>query len=316
MKRVIIDTDPGIDDALALLLAFRSPELEVAAITTVSGNVPVDTATGNVFKILGLVPDAAVPVARGADRPLIKEGVHAGPIHGLDGLGGQGESLDGSKARKAWLSPRTGPEEIVHQIESSTKPVTIIALGPLTNMALALEASPRAMATVERCIVMGGAISVPGNITPAAEFNLFVDPHAASRVFQSGLPLTLVGLDVTRQALLQRSTVETLIRPKKTPTAAFISRATERLLDWTEKHSGEAAIPLHDPLAVAVALDPALVRSERLSVEVETEGQLGQGMTVADLRPLLPAWKKKPNLQVCLQVRVAEFMTFFLERVL
>jgi purine nucleosidase/pyrimidine-specific ribonucleoside hydrolase len=316
VKRVILDTDPGIDDALALLLALRSPELEVAAITTVSGNVPVDTATANVFKVLSLVPEVAVPVARGADGPLIKERVHAGSIHGPDGLGGQGESLEENTAQKAWLSQRTGPEEIVRQIESSQDPVTIIALGPLTNLALALEASPRALASVERCIVMGGAISVPGNITPAAEFNLFVDPHAASRVFQSGLPLTLVGLDVTRQALLQRSTVEALISPKKTPIAAFIARATERLLDWTEECSGEAAIPLHDPLAVAVACDPGLVRTERLSVEVETEGELARGMSIADLRPLLPAWKKEPNLQVCLQLQVAEFMTFFLERVL
>ncbi len=316
MKRVLIDTDPGIDDALALLLALGSPELEVAAISTVSGNVPVDAATRNVFSILGLFPDISLPVAQGADRPLLKEPVYADFIHGPDGLGGQAEALSRNGKHSAWLSRRKGPQEIVHQIESSQRPTTIIALGPLTNLALALEAAPRVMASVERCIIMGGAISVSGNITPAAEFNLFVDPHAASRVFHSGLPLTLVGLDVTRQVLLQRSAVQKLIQPKKTARAQFIARATEPLLAWTEKYSGEAAIPLHDPLAVGIAVDPSWARTQQLAVEVETEGQASQGMSIADLRPLLPAWKKAPNMQVCLEVRVAEFMTFLLERIL
>jgi inosine-uridine nucleoside N-ribohydrolase len=212
--RVIIDTDPGIDDALALLLALRSPELEIAAITTVSGNVPVEVATRNVFTVLSLFPAiTAPPVAKGASRPLKKAAFYAEQIHGEDGLGGiysireaSGEPRYAPQA--ATLSRRDAVHEILYQLSVTWQPVTVISLGPLTNIASAMEKDRAAMAKISRVVLMGGAVGVPGNVTPVAEYNLYCDPHAANIVFRSGIPLTMVGLDVTRPGQTHQRGVE------------------------------------------------------------------------------------------------------------
>jgi len=321
-ERVVIDTDPGIDDAMALLLALQSPELEVAAITTVCGNVPVDMATRNVFTVLSLLPDSKEPpVARGASRPLQKMPSYATFLHGNDGLGGldrfrndAGNSLYPPPAQT--LSERHAVEEILFQINTAPQPVTVIALGPLTNIALAIQKDRNTMARAKKIVSMGGAISVSGNVTPVAEFNVFVDPHAARIVFAAGIPLTVVPLDVTRQVQLTRSRLAEAVAARPSAAAQFLLDCTEQAFDMGEERTGEAVINLHDPLAVATVIDASFVSTERLHVEIETSGDISEGMTVADRRPIKPSLKQAPNAAVCLQVDAARFLSFFLDRVI
>jgi len=323
MKPVLIDTDPGIDDALALLLALQSAELQVLAVTTVSGNVPVNTATRNVFTVLSFLPSSATAVvAEGAPRPWCQEPVYAAHIHGRDGLGDVAD-LRGTDGRRRYpppvlhLSPRSAVDEILHQIRSSPQPVTLIALGPLTNIADALEKDGQTLNRVERLVVMGGAVAVSGNITPAAEFNFFVDPDAARRVFESDLPLTVVPLDVTQQVCLTRKRLEDgICRRPLSPIARFVLDATRRVFALAERHQGRADIFLHDPLAVAAVIDPTLMSTRRLHVEIETRAEITRGMSVADRRVIRDAMKKPPNADVCVTVQSERFVSFFCKRVL
>lgn len=322
MKPVLIDTDPGIDDALALLLALLSPELQVLALTTVSGNVPVDTATRNVFTVLSLVPSAtAVPVAEGARRPRCREPAYAPHIHGKDGLGDLETVRNGAGRRRypppdVNLSQRSADDEILHRIRRSPEPVTLIALGPLTNIADAVDKDPETLSRLERLVIMGGAVTVSGNITPAAEFNLFVDPEAARRVFESGLPITLVPLDVTQQVFLRREQLEPALSEPPTRIAQFVIDVTRRAFDLAERHQGRPEIFLHDPLAVGAVIDPTLVSTRPLHVEIETGGEITRGMTLADRRRIRDQLKKPPNTVVCEAVRPERFLSLFLERVL
>jgi purine nucleosidase/pyrimidine-specific ribonucleoside hydrolase len=319
-ERVIIDTDPGIDDALALLLALRSPELEVLAITTVSGNVPVDVATRNVFAVLSLVPaDRRPPVAQGAFAPLRKPPTYATSVHGKDGLGGFHRyrgSLGrlGGTPRRVTSFRRGAAGEILHHICNSTERCTVIALGPLTNIAQAIKRDSATMAGLKRIVLMGGAFTVAGNVTPAAEFNMFVDPHAASLVFHAGIPLTVVGLDVTRRVRLTREIVEKQVAPRQTRISQFLCDCTADLFAVCEEREGIASFPLHDPLAVGVVIDPSLVDCESMYVDVETRGNVTRGMTVADRRPIRASLKKPPNADVCLNVDAPRFLTLFLDR--
>jgi purine nucleosidase/pyrimidine-specific ribonucleoside hydrolase len=321
-RPVIIDTDPGIDDALALLLAFNSPELEILAITTVSGNVPVDIATRNIFTVLGLEKGWVLPpIAKGAASPRVKDPLFAQHVHGQDGLGGfceaylQQEELC-STSVKDKVSKRAAASEIIYQIKSSARPVTLISLGPLTNIAAAIEKDPKTMHYLERIIVMGGAVAEPGNISPVAEFNIHFDPQAAQIVFDSGLPLTMVGLDVTHKATLERSSLEEALADKDTQVAQFLRDCTGNLFELSERMQGQSSIALHDPLAVAVAIDPSLVITEAMPVQIETKGEFTQGMTVADRRPYKFEWKDKANANVGMQVDSQRFLSLFKERVL
>jgi inosine-uridine nucleoside N-ribohydrolase len=320
-ERVIIDTDPGIDDALALLLAFRSPEIEIAAITTVSGNVPVKVATRNVFTILSLLrPDRRPLVAVGASKPLEKDSIFATAVHGRDGLGGFDRRYDTS-GRPRYTAPlgtpshRTAVEEILFHLSSSPHALTLIALGPLTNVAQAIEMDRTAMATLKRVVLMGGAFTVPGNVTPVAEFNIYVDPHAARIVFDAGIPLTVVGLDVTRRVRLTRKTLETEIVPCETTISQFVCDATSDLFAMVREEEGtRLGVPLHDPLAVGAVIDPSFVASEAMHVEIERTGEFTEGMTVADRRSIRADLKKPPNADVCVDVDASRFLSFFLER--
>lgn len=319
--RVIIDTDPGIDDALALILAFASPELKVEAITTVAGNVPVIQAARNACKILDLLePDPRPPVAAGADAPLEKPLRTAQDYHGEDGLG------ELSRFKKSDESPRySDPTSalarqgartlIANVIASAPGEITLICLGPLTNLAMAILSSPIEMAKVKEVIVMGGAIQVPGNVTPVSEFNIHVDPHAAALAFASGLPITLVPLDVTERVMLTEEMIDAVIRHLDNPVAQFVCDITERLLRLERERRGRAAIPLHDPLAVGVMIDRSLVTRRPFHVEVETGDGPAQGMTIADRRQVGEEWKQAPNLQVCMEVDAGRFMALFLERI-
>jgi purine nucleosidase/pyrimidine-specific ribonucleoside hydrolase len=320
-KRVIIDTDPGVDDALALILALRSPEIRVEAITTVSGNVPVDQATKNAIRVLDLLrPEPRPIVGKGASRPLKKSPITAQSVHGADGLGelGRFTNPDGSPLYPEVELPEDLPnafEVILDLVGRQPGEMTLIALGPLTNVALALQAEPARMRRLRELVIMGGAIRVPGNVTPAAEFNIHADPHAAANVLASGLSITLVPLDVTRQVRLPRQEVRGLAERVDDPVVRFVHHATTKAMVFYEQREGVASMALHDPLAVGVAVDPSLVRAVPLMVDVETEGRLTDGMTVGDLRPISEELKRPPNLQVALEVDAARFLSMFKERV-
>ncbi len=317
-RPVIIDTDPGIDDALALLLALQSPEVHPVCICSVCGNLPVATATENIFRILELQPPLHPPVvARGAEKPLEKEPCHATFLHGSDGLGDSQAShtAGGTCASKAneLLSPRDGAGEILHQIRSLADPAFLVSLGPLTNVALALEREPETMASLESLTVMGGAVAAPGNITPAAEFNFFFDPLAARKVLSSGLDITLVGLDVTRKVRLGPGDLQGI---PDNPRTRFISSITSSLFNHMQQTQGRADIPLHDPLAVAMSCCPVLCRTRNLHLQVEAGSGLGEGMSLADRRPLLPHLLPEPNVRVCEEVDKEEMEKLFAERLL
>lgn len=319
--RVILDTDPGVDDALALLLAWRSPELAVIGITTVCGNVPVEQATRNLFKILKLVnPAPGLLIGQGAARPLRQPLEPAFHVHGSDGLGelSRFRKADGSlRYPEPDLPARLPPAQAVWKecVRRYPDELLLVTLGPLTNLASALDADPATVRKFRGIISMGGAIAVPGNTTAAAEFNLSADPHAAQRVFASGLPLTLVPLDVTTQVLLGRESIESLPADPSDPVLQFLRDATGHALAFAARAEGLDGLHLHDPLAVGVAIDPTLVELRPLHVQVETEGRLTRGRTRADRRVLGEASPLSPNVRVAMAVDAPRFLALFQERV-
>ncbi len=315
---ILIDTDPGIDDALAILLALGSPEVSVEAITTVAGNVEVDLATRNALRILDVVRPVRRPrVARGAAAPLAGPLLTAAHVHGEDGLGNLG-GLREPDGRPRYPEPsRTlemldGPDLILETADRFAGRLVLVALGPLTNVALALRRNRGRVARAARIVVMGGAVAVPGNVTAAAEFNMHVDPEAAAEVFASGLPIELVSLDVTRRVVLTRADLRAALARQGGALARFVEDFTAHGFDF-ETQRGDGGMALHDPLAVGVAVDPSLVTLDPLHVAVECEGRLTRGMTVADRRPHRPG--PAPTCRVALEVDAPRFLRLFLERV-
>ena len=315
---VLIDTDPGIDDALAILLALGSPEISVEAITTVAGNVAVDLGTANAFRVLDVArPHHRPRVARGAAGPLVGPLITAAHFHGDDGLGNLGRLRD-ADGRPRYPEPShtlemlDGADLILETADRFAGRLVVVALGPLTNVALALQRDRGRLAQAARIVVMGGAVAVPGNVTPAAEFNIHVDPEAASAVFASGLPVELVPLDVTRRVVLTAADLGAALARHGGPTARFIQDFTAHGFDF-ETQQGDGSMALHDPLAVGVALDPSLVTLEALHVVVECEGRLTRGMTVADRRPRRTG--PAPTCRAALEVDAPRFLRLFLERV-
>jgi inosine-uridine nucleoside N-ribohydrolase len=271
--RVIIDTDPGVDDALALLLAMRSPELRIEAVTPVAGNVPLDLTLPNALRMVEVAGRTDIPVAAGSKAPLLRRLVTAEYAHGENGLGGA-----------IFPEPQTKPAsqpaaELIRQIvRAHPGEVTLITIGPLTNVAQALEADSGLAGMVRGLVMMGGSLS-GGNITPAAEFNVYVDPEAARIVFHSGIPLMMVGLDVTRKTSLTEEHVQQLESGKDA-----VSRAAAQIARKAIEHTREGGFMvgpnMHDSLAVAGFLDPSLLRWEKYFVDVETLGELTAGETV------------------------------------
>jgi inosine-uridine nucleoside N-ribohydrolase len=318
--RVIIDTDPGVDDALALLLALRSPELEVKAITTVNGNVAVEQATKNAALVLDLLgPEPRPILARGAAQPLGQGFIRARSVHGSDGLGelNRFKNPNGTPRYRFPQLPQDIPdatEVLLELLGQYPEELTLITLGPLTNLAEALQADKRRVMGLREVVIMGGAIRIPGNISPGAEFNISVDPYAAQRVFQSGLPIKLIPLDVTERVCLDSMEVKDLAQAMAEPLGMFLSDVTEKAMEYMREVRGKAAILLHDPLAVGVAVDPTIVTTTSLHVDVETHDGITRGMTLADLRPIRDDLKQSPNLRVALEVASERFLSFFEQR--
>ncbi len=309
MRRLIIDTDAGVDDALAILLALAWPDVQVEAITTAHGNVPVETATRNVFEILRIAA-AEVPVARGAGAPLAGSCISASEVHGSDGLGGW-TILEPPSAVYPVDAP--APALLTSLARRSPGALTLVTIGPLTNAALAARQDPEAFHMLKEIVTMGGVVEGPGNITAVAEFNIFADPEAARVVFTAGVPLILVGLDVTRKAMLTRERLEQSLGTRTDRRARFLRTICSQTFSFYRNALGVDALCLHDPLAVAVALDRSLVKTQPMRADVETSGELTRGMVVAERRPWAAA---TANIEVCTDVDSCRFLDTFSEKVL
>jgi pyrimidine-specific ribonucleoside hydrolase len=319
-RHVIIDTDPGVDDALALILALQSPELCVDAITTVSGNVHVELATQNTLTVLGLFPpERRPPVARGADRPLVRSLDTAAPVHGDDGMGGVSRMHTAAgqpryPAVSATHASRDAVACLLDLIRRSPGELTLVALGPLTNLALTLHRDAHTFRQLAEVVIMGGAVTVPGNVSPVAEFNIYVDPEAAQVVFASGVPITLIGLDVTERVRLTGAMMDQYVRPAGSPLSQFVMDCTAHTIEFSTRVKRPPGMAMHDPLAIGALIDPTIVHTAPLSVQVETKGELTTGMLVADRRPLHSDLKAPANVHVALEVDAARFLKMFLHR--
>jgi len=295
---ILLDCDPGHDDAIALLLALASPEVELLGVTTVAGNQTLEKTTANAIRALELVGRDDVPVAAGADRPLVRELFVAAYVHGETGL-------DGTD-----LPPARGRAVAEHAVDFLAERVagrTLVATGPLTNVALLLARRPEARP--DRIVLMGGAIA-EGNVTPAAEFNVWADPEAAKRVFASGLDLTMVGLDVTHKALVATPHKERL------RAAGRVGRTVAELLDFYDRFHREVygfdGSPIHDAVALAYAFRPDLLETRELNVEVDCESELCRGRTVVDV------WRRterEPNAHVAVGIDAEGFVELLLDRI-
>lgn len=309
MKKVILDIDTGIDDALAILYLLKHPNVEVKGLTTGFGNVDVALATKNTLQIAELAGRHDVPVFAGASKPFLR--TWKGPVvhvHGENGIGNV--SLPEPKAK---AQDERASDFIVRAVNEEPGEISVITVGRLTNLAEALAKDSSLPKKVKEVVIMGGAVTVPGNVTPVSEANIAGDPEAAHMVFEAGFPLTMVGLDVTMQTQITAADMAWMVSQKDESNAELIDALDEMVrfrLDAYKKMDGIDGSPLHDPLAVAVTLHPDLVKSEPMLVAVETKGQLSSGATVADLRA-----SEKPyyNVNVCLEVDAERFIKEFVE---
>ena len=312
-KGLIIDTDPGIDDALALLLALSSPEVKVEAVTVVGGNVGLESCVRNaLLAVEASGAPAPPPVAAGAAGPLAGRPIDAAHVHGDDGLGGVAARRLPPRLER---TPVPALELTLDTIERIAREVTIVALGPLTNLAVAYRASPKTFARVSRIVVMGGSLAFGGNATAAAEYNFHADPEAARVIVRSGLPVVLVGLDVTSQVLLDRELFERRAAASTRPAAAFAREILGTYFDVAESGRGAGGCYLHDPLAVGVALDPTLVRVERFHADIETAGELTRGALVADRRLTMRRRNPGGNVEIAVEADAERFVELFLDRI-
>ncbi len=276
-RKIIIDTDPGQDDAVAILLALASPELEVLGITAVAGNVPLDLTERNARIVCELAGRPDMGVYAGCDRPMARDLVTAEHVHGKTGL--DGPPLD---APTMPLRDTHAVDFIVETLRAEPSgTVTLCPLGPLTNIATALARAPDIVGRVERIVLMGGAYFEVGNITPAAEFNIYVDPEAARDVVASGIPLTILPLDATHRALTTEPRVQAF-RDLGTRVGEMVAAWTDFFERFDKEKYGSAGAPLHDPCVIAWLLDPTLFSGREINVEIEVDSPLTRGMTVAD----------------------------------
>ncbi len=288
---VILDVDPGHDDALALMLACGAPELEVRAVTTVAGNVPLGKTTRNALRVLALIGRGDVPVGVGAEAPLAR------PLHTAENIHGE-SGLDGPELAEPTFAPdgRGAVRLMADLVEASAEPITLVPTGPLTNVATFLEEHPRLKNNISRIVLMGGSMGL-GNTTPAAEFNVYVDPEAARIVFESGLPITMVGLDVTHEAGAGPEAIERL--RALGPVGEVAAELVTFFAGTYRKVYGSDAPPIHDAVAVAAVVEPGILKTRPMRVEIECESQLTRGETICDLHGI---WSRPPNAEVALEL--------------
>jgi inosine-uridine nucleoside N-ribohydrolase len=304
VSAIILDCDPGHDDAIALMLALASPELELLGVTTVAGNHAVEKTAENAIRVLDHIGREDVPVAAGADRPLVRERSAAANVHGESGL-------DGPLLPAATRAPvrEHAVDWIAAALADRRGAVTLVATGPLTNLALLLAQHPRSAGDIERVVLMGGAIGV-GSVTPASEFNMWADPEAAHRVFTSGLEVTMVGLDVTHEALMTPTHVERLTG------AGVAGRLVADLYSFYARHhrrrSADEGAPVHDAVAVAHVLDETLLTTEKRGVRIDCGPELSRGRTYVDLWGSA-GWPE--NCHVATDIDAARFLDLLVERI-
>lgn len=304
--RVIIDTDPGIDDAIAILLALASPELEVEALTTVHGNSDVAQATSNALSVLTLAGSPDVPVAAGADRPLVQPPVTARDTHGDKGMGYAALS-----AAAAAPVDRHAVDLLIDSVLARPGEITVVALGPLTNLALALRLRPEIALAIPRLVVMGGAIRAGGNTTPLAEFNTYCDPHATHIVLKSGIPVTLVPLDVTYQVVFTPRHLERLLRVDS-PVTRFVADSTRYYMDYHRRYQSIDGCALNDPLALALTFAPDLVTLEAHPADVDLSPGPSLGKTYADFYRID---RDQPTVDIALDVDTEAFLNLLIDRI-
>src|SRR6202795_4777083 len=319
-KKIIFDTDPGSDDALALMLALNSPELDVRAITVVPGNVTAQMGLENALRMVSLAKRCDIPVAAGAQHPLFQKLVTAEFWHGKNGLANI--ELPPSKCK---MDSHFGPDLIIQMVHASPHEITLVPVGPLTNIALAILKDPTIVPLVKEVVIMGGSIG-GGNVNAAAEANIYNDPEAAQIVFQAGWPLTMVGLDVGDKTLSSRKHLAQLAQTHG-PINDFMVQITGFLVDLSEKF-GSGGTPMYYPLAVGVAIDATLVKAPEMHVDVETRGDFTRGETVANRRGYVErnvlhgdhyvieaVDKVTPNAKVCVDVEADRFLQLFVSRI-
>jgi inosine-uridine nucleoside N-ribohydrolase len=319
-KKIIFDTDPGSDDAMAMMLALNSPELDVRAITVVPGNVTASMGLENALRMVSLANRCDIPVAAGAQHPLFQKLITAEFWHGNNGLANV--ELPPSKCK---VDPHFGPDLIIQMVHTAPHEITLVPVGPLTNIALAVLKDPSIVPLVKEVVLMGGSIS-GGNVNSAAEANIYNDPEAAQIVFQAGWPLTMVGLDVGDKTLLSQKQLDQLASTHG-PMNDFIYAVAKYLVDLSAKF-GSPGTPMYDPLAVGVAIDATLVKAPEMHVDVETKGEFTRGETVANRRGEIERNvlhgdhyviegldKVSLNAKVCTEVDADRFLRLFVSRI-
>lgn len=317
--KVIVDADPGTDDAMAILLALNSPELDVQALTVVAGNVPVEQGVENALKLVSLAGRCDIPVARGAAKPLAQKLTTAEYFHGADGLGNAF-----TPAPACTADTRSAADLIIDIVNRNPNEITLVPVGPLTNIALALKKDPSIASKVREVVLMGGSIS-GGNATAAAEANIHNDPEAARAVFEAGWPLTMVGLNVTERTLFTRADLAQLAS-EKGPQAQFAAAVLTFMVDLGEK-LGANGLAVHDALAVAAVIDRTLITTRAMRVDIETRGEFSRGETVAsrhnatdrrverdDRFVIVGLETVQPNVHVAVDSDTGRFNQLFLAR--
>lgn len=302
---IILDCDPGHDDAIALVLALASPELALKAVTSSAGNQTPDKTLRNVLRMLTLLNRTDIPVAGGARKPLMRDLIIADNVHGETGL-------DGPALPEPAFKPQdcTAVELMANVLRESDDPVTLVATGPQTNVALLLNSHPELHSKIARIVIMGGSMGL-GNWTPAAEFNIFVDPEAAEIVFQSGVPIVMAGLDVTHRAQIMAADVERF-RAINNPIATTVAELLDFFMEYHKAEKwGFHGAPLHDPCTIAWLLKPELFTTIDRWVGVETQGKYTQGMTVVDYYSLTG---NKPNTTLMVDIDRQGFVDLLAER--
>jgi inosine-uridine nucleoside N-ribohydrolase len=297
---ILLDCDPGHDDAIALLLALASPETELLGVTTVAGNQTLEKTTANAIRVLEFAGRTDIPVAAGADRPLVRDRFVAAYVHGETGM--DGPDLPPAKAEPI---SRHAVDFLADKIRERDGAVTLVPTGPLTNVALMLALHPDVRP--ERIVLMGGAVA-EGNVTPAAEFNIWADPEAAARVFASGIEITMIGLDVTHKALFTTAHIGRL--------AGRVGEMVTELLRFYDKFHREVygfdGSPIHDAVAVAHVINSEFVETQHRNVEIDVESELCRGRTVVDV------WRRtdrEPNAHVGMDIDADGFLELLIERI-